>query len=32
MLILASILAIFVYGIIAATLGTLLPDLSSRLG
>jgi len=29
-LILASILAIFVYGMIAATLGTLLPDLSAR--
>src|SRR5579862_5365660 len=32
MQILASILAIFVYGMIAATLGTILPDLSSRLG
>jgi fucose permease len=32
MLILASILAIFVYGMIAATLGTLLPDLSARFG
>jgi fucose permease len=32
MLILASILAIFVYGMIAATLGTILPDLSSRFG
>src|SRR5689334_11163657 len=32
MLILASILAIFVYGMIAATLGTLLPDLSTRYG
>jgi len=31
-LILASILAIFVYGMIAATLGTLLPDLSARFG
>ena len=30
MLILASILAIFVYGMIAATLGTILPDLSKR--
>lgn len=30
MLILASILAIFVYGMIAATLGTILPDLSRR--
>ena len=28
MLMLASILAIFVYGMIAATLGTILPDLS----
>jgi fucose permease len=32
MLILSSILAIFVYGMIAATLGTILPDLSSRFG
>ena len=32
MLILASILAIFVYGMIAATLGTILPDLSTRFG
>src|SRR5215469_5215365 len=32
MLILASILAIFVYGMIAATLGTILPDLSKRFG
>jgi fucose permease len=32
MLILASILAIFVYGMIAATLGTILPDLSVRFG
>ena len=32
MLILASILAIFVYGMIAATLGTILPDLSGRFG
>lgn len=32
MLILASILAIFVYGMIAATLGTILPDLSARFG
>lgn len=32
MLILDSILAIFVYGMIAATLGTLLPDLSVRFG
>src|SRR5258706_15720386 len=31
MLILAAILAIFVYGMIAAMLGTILPDLSSRL-
>lgn len=31
-MILASILAIFVYGMIAATLGTLLPDLSARFG
>src|SRR5712671_6443931 len=30
MLILAAILAIFVYGMIAAMLGTILPDLSSR--
>ena len=30
MLILASVLAIFVYGMIAAMLGTILPDLSSR--
>jgi fucose permease len=30
MLILAAILAIFVYGLIAAMLGTLLPDLSAR--
>jgi len=30
MLILAAILAIFVYGIIAAMLGTILPDLSTR--
>jgi fucose permease len=30
MLILSSILAIFVYGMIAATLGTILPDLSAR--
>src|SRR5579862_3843582 len=30
MLILAAILAIFVYGMIAATLGTILPDLSTR--
>jgi fucose permease len=29
-LILASVLAIFVYGMIAATLGTILPDLSAR--
>jgi fucose permease len=32
MLILASVLAIFVYGMIAATLGTILPDLSARHG
>ena len=32
MLMLASILAIFVYGMIAATLGTILPDLSARFG
>jgi len=32
MVILASILAIFVYGMIAATLGTILPDLSARFG
>jgi fucose permease len=32
MLILASILGIFVYGMIAATLGTILPDLSTRFG
>ncbi len=32
MLILASILAIFAYGMIAATLGTILPDLSERFG
>lgn len=32
MLILASVLAIFVYGMIAATLGTILPDLSARQG
>jgi fucose permease len=32
MLIFASILAIFVYGMIAATLGTILPDLSTRFG
>jgi fucose permease len=31
-LILASILAIFAYGMIAATLGTLLPDFSARFG
>ena len=30
MLILAAILAIFVYGMIAAMLGTILPDLSAR--
>src|SRR5450755_78141 len=30
MLILAAILAIFVYGMIAAMLGTILPDLSTR--
>ena len=30
MLILAAILAIFVYGMIAAMLGTILPDLSGR--
>jgi fucose permease len=30
MLILAAILAIFVYGMVAATLGTILPDLSKR--
>jgi fucose permease len=30
MLILAAVLAIFVYGMIAATLGTILPDLSKR--
>ena len=30
MLILAAVLAIFVYGMIAATLGTILPDLSAR--
>lgn len=32
MLILAAILAIFVYGMIASMLGTILPDLSTRLG
>ncbi len=32
MLILAAILAIFVYGMIAAMLGTILPDLSARFG
>ena len=32
MLVLASILAIFVYGMTAATLGTILPDLSERFG
>ena len=32
MLILAAILAIFVYGMIAAMLGTILPDLSTRFG
>jgi fucose permease len=32
MLILAAILAIFVYGVIAAMLGTILPDLSKRFG
>src|SRR5215467_6276137 len=32
MLILAAVLAIFVYGMIAATLGTILPDLSARHG
>ncbi len=32
MLILAAILAIFVYGMIAAMLGTILPDLSRRFG
>jgi hypothetical protein len=32
MLFLASILAIFVYGMTAATLGTILPDLSERFG
>lgn len=32
MLILAAILAIFVYGIIAAMLGTILPDFSKRFG
>ncbi len=32
MLILAAVLAIFVYGIIAAMLGTILPDLSKRFG
>ncbi len=31
MLILAAILAIFVYGMIAAMLGTILPDLSARI-
>ena len=31
MLILAAVLAIFVYGMISATLGTILPDLSGRL-
>ena len=30
MLTLAAVLAIFVYGIIAAMLGTILPDLSKR--
>ena len=30
MLILAAVVAIFVYGMIAAMLGTILPDLSSR--
>ena len=30
MLIFAAILAIFVYGMIAAMLGTILPDLSDR--
>src|SRR5512142_711425 len=30
MLILAAVLAIFVYGIIAAMLGTILPDISKR--
>ncbi|MDX2181601.1 MAG: MFS transporter [Bryobacteraceae bacterium] len=32
MLILAAILAIFVYGVIAAMLGTILPDLSKKFG
>jgi len=32
MLILAAVLAIFVYGMVAATLGTILPDLSARQG
>ncbi|WP_353070923.1 hypothetical protein [Tunturiibacter gelidiferens] len=32
MLILAVILAIFVYGLVAATLGTILPNLSDRFG
>ena len=32
MLVLAVILAIFVYGLVAATLGTILPNLSDRFG